>query len=163
MKFLALIAAAFAYTESELTELAMPKEKLVKAELAKFKTKFMKLVQVMKSLDGVDRKLTKAFLKKHAPKVKTWMAQRKAMKAKFMSILKNAKSALMKAKIPAQVKTLKAMDKALAMRVVKDVKAFMKEGMALKKMRMAVAKKTVGPKMMDAMKAGKGAAKAIFA
>ena len=116
----------------------MPKEKLVKAELAKFKTKFMKLVQVMKSLDGVDRKLTKAFLKKHAPKVKVWMAQRKAMKAKFMSILKNAKSALMKAGVKKQVQTLIAMDKKHAATVKKDLKAFFTEGMKLDAMRTKV-------------------------
>ena len=69
----------------------------------------------------------------------------------------------MKAGIPKQVKTLKAMKAVHKATIKKDLKAFFTEGMKLDKARMAVAKKNVGPKLMDAMKAGKGAMKAIFA
>merc|ERR1712146_780020 len=117
----------------------------------------------MMKLKGTDNKLTKALFKKHAKSVKGWRKQRAAMKKKFISILKNAKAALKKAGIKAQVKTLKAMDKRLAATVKRDVTAFVKEAKALDKARWAVWKKVAGPQAKAAGKAGKKMLKTIFA
>merc|ERR1712039_806784 len=110
-----------------------------------------------------DDRIRKAFFKKHAKKVKNWVAQRKAMKAKFIAMLKNAKSALKKAGVPKQMKALKAMDKRLAMTVKADVTKFFKEGAALDKIRPKVAMKRIGGPAKETAKAAKAAAKAIFA
>ena len=163
MKFLALIAAAVAMTAEDLTEMATPKAALVKAELKKFGAKMKTLVAVMKKLDAEDKKITKAFFKKHAPKVKGWIAQRKAMKKLFKKTLKNAASTLKKAGIPAQVKTLKAMDRRLAATVKRDVKAFFVEGKKLDTLRKKIAERRVGVPAKEAAVAAKRAAKAIFA
>merc|ERR1712167_215466 len=96
-------------------------------------------------MHGEDQKLRKAFFKKHAKSVKGWVAQRKAMKAKFIATLKMAKSALKKAGIKA------------------DVTRFFKDMKAIKKGRDAMVKRNIQPKVIDAFKAGGAAAKAIFA
>ena len=163
MKFLALVAAAVAMTAEDLTEMATPKAALVKAELKKFGAKMKTLVTVMKKLDAEDKKITKAFFKKHAPKVKGWVAQRKAMKALFKATLKNAATTLKKAAIPAQIKTLKAMDRRLAATVKRDVKAFFVEGKRLDTYRKRVAKARLEKPLKEAGAATKAAVKAIFA
>merc|ERR1712146_486960 len=99
------------------------------------------LKKTIKKLDAEDRKIAKAFFKKHAKKVKGWMKQRAAMKKKLIKTLKLAKAALKKAGIKKHVKALQAMDKKLKATVKKDLKAFIKEGMKLDKVRRAVAKK----------------------
>ena len=163
MKIFALVAAAFAITESELELAATPSKAVIEAQVKSFAAKMRSLKATIKKLQGEDQAIRKAFFKKHAKSVKGWVAQRKAMKAKFIATLKLAKASLKKAGIKAQVQQLKAMDKKLAMTVKADVTRFFKEGMALDKARMAVAKKNVGPKLVDAVKSGKAAAKAIFA
>merc|ERR1711988_1803713 len=118
----------------------------IKKTVSAFATKIAALKKAMLVHKAVDKKIVKAFLKKHAKKVKGWKAQRKAMKAKMVSIMKNAKAALKKAGIKAQVKTLKAMDKRLAATVKRDVTAFVKEAKALDKARWAVWKKVAALK-----------------
>merc|ERR1711907_896500 len=117
--------------------------------------KMKALVKTMKKLDAEDKKITKAFFKKHAPKVKGWIAQRKAMKKLFKKILKNAANTLKKAGIPAQVKTLKAMDRRLAATVKRDVKAFFVEGKKLDTLRKKIAEKRVGVPAKEAAVAAK--------
>merc|ERR1712006_79266 len=94
------------------------------------------MVKMMKTLDAADKKITKASLK-------------------------NAASTLKKAGIPAQVKTLKAMDKRLHATVKRDVMTFIKEGKALDKIRMRIAKKRLEKPMKEAHAATKAAVKAI--
>merc|ERR1712227_889490 len=108
MKLLALIAAAVAMSETELRAMT-PNQRAIESSVRVF-----------------------------AKKVKGWVAQRKAMKAKFVSILKNAKAALKKSTVPKQIKTLKAMDRRLAATVKRDLTAFFKEGHKLDVARKAV-------------------------
>merc|ERR1712178_439830 len=118
-----------------------PNQRAIESSVRVFAKKMTALKAAIKLQKSQDDKIRKAFFKKHAKSVKGWVAQRKAMKAKFMSILKNAKNALTKAGVPAQVKQLKAMDQKLAMTVKADATRFFKEGAALDKMRKAQWKK----------------------
>merc|ERR1712084_27035 len=126
MKLLALVAAAVAMTETELRAMT-PNQRAIESSVRVFAKKMAALKAAIKLQKTQDDAIRKAFFKKHAKKVKGWVAQRKAMKAKFVSILKNAKAALKKSTVPAQIKTLKAMDKRLAATVKRDLTAFFKE------------------------------------
>merc|ERR1711918_318334 len=123
----------------------MGNQRAIETSVRVFAKKMAALKAAIKLQETQDDRIRKAFFKRHAQKVKGWVAQRKAMKAKFVSILKNAKAALKKSTVPKQVKTLKAMDKRLAATVKRDLTTFFKEGKALDKMRMAVWKKRTAP------------------
>merc|ERR1712078_828878 len=92
MKLLALVAAAVAMTETELRAMT-PNQRAIESSVRVFAKKMAALKAAIKLQKTQDD------------------AQRKAMKAKFVSILKNAKAALKKSTVPAQIKTLKAMDR----------------------------------------------------
>merc|ERR1712022_81442 len=113
MKRLALIAAAVAFSETELRAMT-PNQRAIETSVRTFAKKMAALKAAIKLQKTQDDRIRKAFFKRHAQKVKGWVAQRKAMKAKFISILKNAKAALKKAGIKKQVQQLKAMDRRLA-------------------------------------------------
>ena len=163
MKSFLALAAVAAFTETELAAKATPNQKAIEKTVKAFAAKMRALKAAIKLQKAEDDKIRKAFFKKHAKKVKGWIAQRKAMKAKFQSIMKNVKAALKKAGIKAQVQQLKAMDKKLAMTVKKDVTAFMKEGHKLDMQRKAVWMKVAGPKAKAVAAQGKKMMKAIFA
>merc|ERR1712048_359171 len=105
MKLLALIAAAVAMSETELRAMT-PNQRAIESSVRVFAKKMAALKAAIKLQKTQDDRIRKAFFKKHAQKVKGWVAQRKAMKAKFIAMLKNAKSALKKAGVPKQMKTL---------------------------------------------------------
>merc|ERR1711988_2088297 len=146
MKSFFAIALAAAFSETELAAKATPNQLAIERTVKAFAAKMRVLKASIKLQKAQDDKIRKAFFKKHAKKVKNWVAQRKAMKAKFITIMKNAKAALKKAGIKAQVQQLKAMDRRLAMTVKKDVTAFLKEGKKLDDIRKAQWKKEAGPK-----------------
>merc|ERR1711988_1828815 len=161
MKLLDLVAAAVAMTETELRAMT-PNQRAIESSVRVFAKKMAALKAAIKLQKTQDDRIRKAFFKRHAQKVKGWVAQRKAMKAKFISILKNAKAALKKSTVPKQVKTLKAMDKRLAATVKRDLTAFFKEGHALDKMRTAVWKKRTAPHAKAVAAQGKKVLKAMF-
>ena len=161
MKLLALIASAFAMTADEL-ELKMSNRVAIERSVRVFAQKMAALKAAIKLQKATDDKIRKAFFKKHAQKVKGWVAQRKAIKAKFISILKNAKAALKKSTVPKQVKTLKAIDKRLAATVKRDLKAFFTEGHKLDVARKAVWKKALTPHAKGVAAQGKKVLKAMF-
>merc|ERR1712048_149675 len=159
-------AAAFALEETELAKVvkkATPNKAAIEAEVKKFSAKMKDMMKTIKKLDAEDKKIAKAFYKKHAMKVKNWMKQRAAMKKKLIKTIKLAKAALKKAGIKKWIKQLRAMDNKLKATVKKDVKAMLKEAKKVQKMRQAIAKRCSPSPVKEAMKAGKAAAKAIFA
>merc|ERR1712227_937203 len=138
MKFLAIIAAVFALEDTELAKVvkkATPNKAAIEAEVKKFAAKMKDLKATIKKLDAQDKKIVKAFYKKHAMKVKGWMKQRAAMKKKLIATMKLAKAALKKAGIKKHVKALQAMDKKLKATVKADLKAFVAEAKKLQKAR----------------------------
>merc|ERR1712147_350340 len=145
MKLLALIAAAVAMTETELRAMT-PNQRAIESSVRVFAKKMAALKAAIKLQKTQDDAVRKAFFKKHAQKVKGWVAQRKAMKAKFVSILKNAK----------------AMDKRLAATVKRDLTAFFKEGHKLDTIRKAVWKKRTAPHAKAVAAQGKKVLKAMF-
>merc|ERR1711998_125339 len=145
MKLLALIAAAVAFSETELRAMT-PNQRAIETSVRVFAKKMAALKAAIKLQKTQDDRIRKAFFKRHAQKVKGWVAQRKAMKAKFISILKTAK----------------AMDKRLAATVKRDLTAFFKEGHALDKMRKAVWKKRTAPHAKAVAAQGKKVLKAMF-
>merc|ERR1711908_135996 len=159
MKLLALIAAAVAMTETELRAMT-PNQRAIESSVRVFAKKMAALKAAIKLQKTQDDAVRKAFFKKHAQKVKGWVAQKKAIKAKFVSILKNAKAALKKSTVPKQVKTLKAMDKRLAATVKRDLKAFFTEGHKLDVARKAVWKKAMTPHAKGVAAQGKKVLKA---
>merc|ERR1712146_164819 len=162
MKLLALVAAAVAMTETELRAMT-PKQRAIESSVRVFAKKMAALKAAIKLQKTQDDRIRKAFFKKHAQKVKGWVAQRKAMKAKFIAMLKNAKSALKKAGVPKQMKTLKAMDRRLAATVKRDLKAFFTEGKKLDDARKAVYKRRLTGPAKAAGAQLKKTVKAIFA
>merc|ERR1712048_907599 len=123
MKLLALLATVFAMEETELRR-ATPNELAINRSVRNFARKMAHLKAMIKLQKREDDAIRKAFFKKHAKRVGVWKAQRKAIKAKFASILRNAKTALKKSTVPKQVKVLKAMDRRLAATVKRDLTAF---------------------------------------
>merc|ERR1712084_72407 len=145
MKLLALVAAAVAMTETELRAMT-PNQRAIESSVRVFAKKMAALKAAIKLQKTQDDAIRKAFFKKHAKKVKGWVAQRKAMKAKFVSILKNPK----------------AMDKRLAATVKRDLTAFFKEGHKLDEVRKAVWKKRTAPHAKAVAVQGKKVLKAMF-
>merc|ERR1711918_170379 len=141
----------------------MGNQRAIETSVRTFAQKMSALKAAIKLQKTQDDRIRKAFFKKHAAKVKGWVAQRKAIKAKVVSILKNAKAALTKSAVPKQVKTLKAMDKRLAATVKRDLKAFLTEGAKLDKARKAIAKKRLTKPLKDVVAQGKRTMKAILA